>query len=198
MELSECLIVHIVRQLFFHCLQSDASLRLHILNQKSLYPVRNLRCAFRLESWVNLFWHTLYGKGRSPVCVTWDACLILFVEWTVSERDIVSLPLALVWPDTSLHNSQESNTSVLCNSDNSALCSPRGSSNLTSLMKCAASVWVAFNLTLWKEKKLYQGLQWKEFRVILQCCTFQLDIPLHEHAARWRCVRALPTQNKLP
>jgi hypothetical protein len=70
----------------------------------------------------------------------------------ISEWDIISLPLALVWSGIS----QKSHLTSLCLSNNSALPSPIRSSNLISLMKCAASVWVAFNLMLWK------GLQWKE------------------------------------
>jgi hypothetical protein len=64
----------------------------------------------------------------------------------VSQQDVISLPHA-VRENTSLHISQESNTSSLCNSDNSALCSPRGSLILIPLKKSAPSVRVSFNLT---------------------------------------------------
>jgi hypothetical protein len=127
------------------------------LHQNGRSPVRTLRCWIRLERWVYLS-DTPCTEEVVLLCVYCDAILGLWVLRNVSEWDIVSLPLALAW----LSISQKSQLTSLCVSYNTALPSPRGSSNLISLMKCAASVWVSFNSTLWKDKELYQDLQWNE------------------------------------
>jgi hypothetical protein len=166
----------------------------HIMQEYGCSPVCVLRCMFRLERWVNCFLHTSHEKGLSPVCTLVCLCsslrkakLLLHTShekrrsvplnpvtelrlWLtdvthVSQRDNISLLLALSWPgvfllreNAFLYVSQESKLSSLCNSDNSALSSPRISSTLISFMKCAASIRVAFNLTLWKEKEIYLDL----------------------------------------
>jgi hypothetical protein len=144
---------------------------LHTSHEKGCSPVCILWCMIRFERWENLFLHTLHTNGRSPVwTLIWLSRLKRLVKlllhtsqekcrsrsfipsivlrcWVnnvthVSQRDILSLPLA-VRENFSLHISKESITSSLCNSDNSALCSPRCSLTLISLMKSAASVWVS-------------------------------------------------------
>jgi hypothetical protein len=127
------------------------------LHQNGRSAVRTLRCWFRLERWVYLS-DTPCTEEVVLLWVHCDAILGLWVLRNVSKWDIVSLPLALVWSSISL----KSHLTSLCVSYNTALPSPRRSPNLIFLMKCAASVWVAFNSTLWKDKKLYQDLQWNE------------------------------------
>jgi hypothetical protein len=184
--------------------ESWVNIFLHSLQEKVLSPVCTLVCISGLKWSVKPFLHTLHMKGFLRPRIV---CISLPLEVNnvkhVSQPVNISLSRSLVWRDilfigenVFLHISHESYLSFLCVSENSAHRSARSSSILVSLMKCDAPVLVAFNLTLWK-KKCLRGHSRKCLWNILQHWASHIDTLRDEPAARWHCVTAHPTQNKL-
>jgi hypothetical protein len=85
--------------------------------RKSHLTACRLRCAFRLQSWVKLFLHTLQEKGFSPLCIL--RCNVRLGRWEnlylhISQKNSFSPVWTLrclyrlhCWMNFLLHNSQE-------------------------------------------------------------------------------------------
>jgi hypothetical protein len=178
---------------------------LHTSHEKGRSPVCTLIWFSRLGQPVQLLLHTLHAKGRAQPLNRCNALRLWVNDVTHITQVIVFLllPLVRVCPDRLflqengfLHISHVWTFSSLHNSGNSALCSQRSSSALTSLFKCVAAVLVALKLTFWKKEKLYQDLEWSWTPMcfeVLQLSPWQ--ILLHDKEARWRCVPSWPTKH---